>query len=173
MSIFLYKPVSTDGVLINKLVASCPPLDTNSAYCNLLQASHFSDTCVVAKNQDQEAVGFVSGYRLPSDPSIYFLWQVGIREDARGIGLAQQMIEHILARPEQASIRYLTTTITKDNAPSRKMFSAWAEKFAFGLEESEMFDKQEHFHAEHESEYLIKIGPMAASLINNSIVESK
>lgn len=173
MSIHLSQPQSTDGALINQLVASCPPLDTNSAYCNLLQTTHFSDSCVIAKNQNGEAVGFVSGYRLPSNPSIYFLWQVGIREDARGLGLAQKMIEHILIRPAQAGVQYLTTTITQDNLASRKMFAAWASKSGFDLEEEAMFDKEKHFLGQHESEFLIKIGPMALSSIKKDIEESK
>lgn len=165
MNIKLSAPVSTDGVLMHQLVQQCPPLDENSTYCNLLQAAHFSDSCVIAKNERGEAVGFVSGYRLPTDDTAYFLWQVAILEEARGTGLAQKMIDHILARPEQKSVNRLLTTITADNTASRKMFSTWAASKNAGLHEEVFFDKQQHFHGEHESEFMVMIAP----LINNDL----
>lgn len=41
-------PTLEDGPGIHALVAQCPPLDTNSRYCNLLQCHHFADTSIVA-----------------------------------------------------------------------------------------------------------------------------
>ena len=52
------KPEISNSNQVNALIESCPPLDTNSAYCNFLQASHFSDTCVLAE-KDGEIAGFV------------------------------------------------------------------------------------------------------------------
>ena len=34
-----------------ELISACPPLDTNSAYANLLQCTHFADTCVIAERE--------------------------------------------------------------------------------------------------------------------------
>src|SRR3546814_13244218 len=62
-------PKAEDGAAISKLIAACPPLDRNSAYCNLLQCSHFADTCIVAE-RDGYIAGWISGYRPPSEPEI-------------------------------------------------------------------------------------------------------
>src|SRR3546814_3090873 len=39
----LRMPRTEDGPAISRLVGDCPPLDVNSAYCNLLQCTHFAD----------------------------------------------------------------------------------------------------------------------------------
>ena len=52
------KPVATDGPVISGLIAACPPLDPNSAYCNLLQCTDFADSCIIAE-RGGEVVGWV------------------------------------------------------------------------------------------------------------------
>ena len=42
-------------------------------------------------------LGFVKGYRPPTDPSVIFVWQVGVDDAARGKGIAGKMI-HTLAK---------------------------------------------------------------------------
>ena len=65
------KPKAVDGAAVNELIAECKPLDENSVYCNLLQCSHFADTCVIAELDGQPA-GFVSGYIVPENPERLF-----------------------------------------------------------------------------------------------------
>src|SRR3546814_7919148 len=82
-------PKAEDGAAISKLIAACPPLDRNSAYCNLLQCSHFADTCIVAE-RDGYIAGWISGYRPPSEPDRFFIWQVAVSETARGAGRSEE-----------------------------------------------------------------------------------
>ena len=156
----LSSPTSEDGMAVNKLVSACPPLDGNSVYCNLLQAGHFSDTCVAAK-QANELVGFVSGYRLPATPSTLFVWQVAVGSQARGQGLAKSMLMALLSRPSCAKVSHIETTITQSNQASWALFRALAKHLDAPLEETLMFDKQRHFQGLHDSEYLVRIGPIA------------
>ena len=65
----LRKPDTTDGADIWALVKACKPLDENSMYCNLVQADHFRDTCVVAE-MDGEIVGWISGHMIPARPAL-------------------------------------------------------------------------------------------------------
>src|SRR3546814_9922998 len=51
-------PVAEDAQAIHDLIAACPPLDTNSLYCNLLQCTHFAETCVLAE-RDGEISGWI------------------------------------------------------------------------------------------------------------------
>jgi L-2,4-diaminobutyric acid acetyltransferase len=85
--VLLRKPDATDGIRVADLVAICPPLNRNSLYCNLLQCTDFSDTCILAE-KNGKAVGWISGYRPPNEPATLFIWQVAVHERARGLGLA-------------------------------------------------------------------------------------
>ncbi|SDJ94883.1 diaminobutyrate acetyltransferase [Microbulbifer yueqingensis] len=154
----LRRPVSEDGADVHRLIKRCPPLDENSVYCNLLQASHFADTSVAAE-VDGELAGFVSGYLIPSRPDTLFIWQVAVAEEGRGQGLAGRMIREILARPACAEVRYLETTITPDNEASWALFRGLARKLGTECNESIMFDRERHFKGQHDSEMLLRIGP--------------
>lgn len=155
-------PRSEDGPAISSLIAACPPLDTNSAYCNLLQSSHFADTCVVVE-QDGEIVGWISGYRLPAEPDVFFVWQVAVGEKARGLGLGRRMIEHLLARPSARGVKTLHTTITDDNAASWGLFGSFARRRGAELKKTPFFTRDTHFAGAHDTEFLAEIGPLDAS----------
>ena len=157
--IMFTKPSAVDGMAVNQLVASCPPLDTNSVYCNLLQASHFSDTSVAARFESGEMIGFVSGYVVPKQLDTLFVWQVAVSEKARGQGLAKRMVSSLLERSSCSGVRYLETSITASNEGSWALFRRLADQLDAPLEESVMFDKQDHFKGRHDTEYLVRIGP--------------
>ncbi|WP_417221890.1 diaminobutyrate acetyltransferase [Amphritea sp.] len=158
-SVILRKPGAADGDSVNTLISHIPELDSNSCYCNLLQCSHFSDTSVLAESKG-EVVGFVSGYQQPKDPSVLFIWQVAIAPKARGIGLASNMLQALLARKTSVSVTHLETTITADNSASWALFNRLADDCGAPLERSLMFDRSDHFNDKHDSEFLARIGPL-------------
>jgi L-2,4-diaminobutyric acid acetyltransferase len=155
------KPSAIDGMAVHQLVASCPPLDTNSVYCNLLQASHFNETSVAASFDSGELVGFVSGYILPNKVDTLFVWQVAVSEKARGQGLAKKMVSSLLERSSCSGVRYIETSITASNQGSWALFRSLADQLDAPLEESVMFDKQIHFNGLHDTEQLVTIGPIS------------
>jgi L-2,4-diaminobutyric acid acetyltransferase len=161
----LQAPTAEDGMSVYELVQNCPPLDTNSAYCNLLQCSHFSDTSVAAvlhgENEEDQLVGFISGYILPGKPDTLFVWQVAVSDKARGQGLASQMIAHILQRSNCAQVQFIETTITESNGASWALFERAAKSLNAELNRSVMFEKQQHFKGEHDTEMLVRIGPFS------------
>lgn len=158
LAIELQIPTAEDGMSVYELVQACPPLDTNSAYCNLLQCSHFADTSVAAVLEGQ-LVGFISGYILPGKPDTLFIWQVAVSDKARGQGLASKMIQHILQRANCQQVQFIETTITESNAASWALFEGAAKKLDAQLTRSVMFDQQQHFKGQHDSEWLVRIGP--------------
>lgn len=158
-AVFFRAPKTTDGPELNELVKRCTPLDTNSVYCNLLQASHFSTTGVAAE-YDGRLMGFVSGYLVPerNEPT-WFVWQVAVDSQLRGQGIAKRMLQHKLAQlPE---VRYLETTITRDNQASWRLFERLAKDLNAPLHSELWFERQVHFHDRHDSEYLVRIGPLS------------
>lgn len=157
----LRSPTREDGERVWKLIADCPPLDQNSLYCNLLQCTHFSDTCVLAEKEG-EAVGWVSGYRPPNEPETLFVWQVAVHEKARGEGLARSMIEEILSRPALRGVERIKTTITPDNKASWALFHSLAKALKAPLVSEEWLLRDKHFGGRHETEHLVTIGPFGA-----------
>lgn len=155
-------PDGSDGPAISALIAACPPLDGNSAYCNLLQCTDFADTCMVAEEGDQ-LVGWVSAYRPPACPDCLFVWQVAVAARARGQGLAQRLIRALLARPVAQGVCFITATITKDNRASWALFTGLAQALNADLERAVRFDRNTHFAGKHATEWQVRIGPLSAA----------
>ena len=130
-------------------------LDVNSRYAYVLWCRDFSDTSTVAR-LDGEVVGFVTGYRRPSEPSTLFVWQVGVDAAARGRGVATAMLDGLVAR---VGCTYLETTITADNTASAALFSAFAERHRAAVERAELFGR-DVLGDSHEPELLHRIGPL-------------
>jgi L-2,4-diaminobutyric acid acetyltransferase len=151
----LRKPTAEDGAEIWQLVRDCAPLDENSMYCNLIQADHFSDTCVVAE-VDGQIVGWVSGHMIPGEDA-FFVWQVAVSAAARGMGLGSKMLTHLVARPECNGARELKTTITKSNKASWALFSSFARKLGGDLTDEPHFEKDRHFDGEAATEHMVTI----------------
>lgn len=152
----LRKPTAKDGAEIWKLVARSAPLDENSMYCNLLQADHFRDTCVLAE-LDGRAVGWVSGYVMPNDPGTLFVWQVAVADEARGMGLGLLMLEHLRGRLAGEGVTRLQTTITADNEASWALFRKFARLHGTNLGVQAYYTQALHFNERHRTEHLVTI----------------
>jgi L-2,4-diaminobutyric acid acetyltransferase len=152
-------PVATDGGRVHELVSRCPPLDVNSTYCNLLQCTHFATTSVVAES-DGNLVGFVSGYLLPDEPTTIFVWQVAVAPERRSQGLALAMLNNLLERDICRGVTALETSITRANQPSWRSFRALARALGADIATEPWLSRVEHFSSRHESEYLVRIGPI-------------
>jgi L-2,4-diaminobutyric acid acetyltransferase len=151
----LRKPDSTDGAAIWRLVRECKPLDENSIYCNLVQAEHFRDTCVLAE-LDGEIVGWISGHLVPSEDTL-FVWQVAVSAKARGSGLGRQMLTHLIERPECRDATHLKTTITRDNDASWGLFRSFARDIGGRLTDAPHYTRERHFEGRHATEHLVSI----------------
>lgn len=151
----LRKPTSEDGSAIWDLVRSCKPLDENSMYCNIVQAEHFSDTCVVAELEG-DIVGWISGHMIPNEDAL-FVWQVAVSPKARGLGLGRRMLEHLIGREACAEANQLNTTITKDNEASWALFRSFAKHVGGDLSDEAHYKREEHFDGKHATEHMVTI----------------
>lgn len=154
----LRKPRPSDGPKIWRLIDSTPSLDKNSLYCNLLQCSHFAETCAAAE-LDGSVVGWLSGYVPPERRDTLFVWQVCVDEKARGQGVATRLIAEVLARNSLSHVRYLECTITETNDASWALFGSIARAMGAQTRKSELFSQEAHFDGTHESELALTIGP--------------
>ncbi len=160
--ISLRTPTPEDGAPIHNLIRKSAFLDDNSLYCYLVICTHFADTSVVATMGD-DVVGVVTGYIPPRQPETLFVWQVAVDTLAQKRGLAGTMLRYIVAGNADKGVRYLETTVTRDNQASRAMFNSLAKKLGCEMEESLMFDRKRHFLNLHDSEYKLCLGPFDAS----------
>lgn len=155
---YIRHPGGQDAAEIHELIHRCKPLDENSLYCNLLQTTHFADTCALVEC-DGKIVAFVSGYRPPRLDHVLFIWQVAVDPDYRGKSLGKRLMKFLLSKPEMEDVRFLHTTITKSNGASKGLFDSLVKDLGCRHGMTPMFDRQLHFHDEHESEHLMHIGP--------------
>lgn len=151
-----------DGAAVWTLVRDSGVLDVNSPYAYLLMGSHFAGTSVVAEMAG-EVVGFIFGYVPPDDPEAVFVWQVGVDDNARGRGLASRLLDALVELPACEGVRYLTSTVTPTNEPSRRLFRSFGRRHEAEVKVSEFFraDQFPGDEGEHEPEELFRIGPIA------------
>jgi L-2,4-diaminobutyric acid acetyltransferase len=152
-------PGLRDGVRVHDLIRDCPPLDPNSLYCNLLQCTHFAETCAIAVDpeDDERVLGWLSAYRPPSEPEMLFVWQVAVAPAARRTGLAHEMLDAILSRPACRGVECVGASVTADNVASLGFFEAFARRHGSSLRRALWLDAGEAFDSRHESEWSIRI----------------
>ena len=151
-------PRAEDGPVVWKMIERSGRLDGNSLYCNLLQCSHFSRTCVLAEMGDEPA-GWMSAYLPPAQPGTLFVWQICTTPKARGQGLARRMILDALARPECRGVRRIECTITAGNAASWALFQSVARALDAPLASAPHFNRDIHLDGRHDSELRVTVGP--------------
>jgi L-2,4-diaminobutyric acid acetyltransferase len=156
----LRKPDATDGAAIWELVKDCKPLDENSMYCNLVQAEHFRDTCIVAE-LDGDIVGWISGHMIP-DQDALFVWQVAVSSKARGLGLGKKMLLDLIERDACDGATHLRTTITRDNDASWGLFRGFARSIGGTLTDTPHYTRDTHFEGRHDTEHMVSITLPAA-----------
>jgi L-2,4-diaminobutyric acid acetyltransferase len=157
----LAAPTPADAADLWRTARDSGSLDLNSPYAYLLVATDWADTSVVA-HDDEGLVGFVAGYRPPTDPDHAFVWQVAVAGRARGRGVARHLLQGMLARPGNLDARFLTATVTPSNAASLALFGGLARSLQVPCERRERFPAA-LFPAElgtHEPELELRIGPL-------------
>jgi L-2,4-diaminobutyric acid acetyltransferase len=159
-------PTDRDGRPVHALISRCPPLDVNSCYANLLQCSHFSGTSILAETEDGGLAAFISGYLLQKDPDTLFIWQIAVDPVHRGQGIALSLLETLLDRTVPTGVRYLETTISPENGPSRNLFQKLFSQRKAPFSTRLLFDRETHFGGGHDDEVLFRGGPFLPSAQN-------
>ncbi|MEY8043212.1 diaminobutyrate acetyltransferase [Saccharopolyspora cebuensis] len=152
-------PVVADGPALYRITRDSAVLDVNSSYAYLLWCRDFAHTSAVART-DGGVVGFVTGYLRPDAPDTLVVWQIAVDASQRGGGVAGKLLDALVDRVLDRGVRYLETTITPDNEPSIKLFTAFARRQGADVERSELF-AAELFPDAHLGEDLYRIGPFA------------
>jgi L-2,4-diaminobutyric acid acetyltransferase len=160
LTYFIDMPTVDDALQIHQLIQASPPLDLNSEYAYLLQASHFSATCRVARltEHPSQIAAYVSGYALPGQPDILFIWQVAVSPTHRGQGLAIALLENLVYNQEQPLFRALQTTISPDNVASIALFTRLAKRTKSDINKQIFFSTALFGSSDHAAEDLYTVG---------------
>lgn len=158
---------TNDAPGIWRLVTESGVLDCNSVYAYGLLCRDFGDTCLVAcriredgGRQREEILGFVTAYRLPRDPGVLFVWQIGVAATAKKQGLGRRLLEALVERCSASTLEAIEATIAPSNVASRKLFESLARRLQAPLVDCEGFDAALFPEPSHESEPRIRIGPL-------------
>ena len=145
------------------LVANRPYVGLNSRYTYFLLAEHFSDTCVVAE-ENNKIIAFSSGYVPPDRRDTFFNWEVVVHKDYRGNGLQKRMLLHQIRITEA---KYFEGTVNPSNGASKRNFCELAQLLNTKCEENVLFSEEDFENDGHEAEILYRIGPISQIEVKN------
>ncbi|WP_281242980.1 diaminobutyrate acetyltransferase [Thalassobacillus cyri] len=151
------EPNLDDGKAMWELVDNSS-LDQNSAYKYLMMSEFFSDTCVIAK-EDEKLVGFVTAFIPPEHPDVVFVWQIGVDSSQRGKGVASKLLNELVSREACREVRYLEATVTPSNEASQSLFRRLARDHDTECKVTERFTEEMFPGDDHEEELNFRIGP--------------
>lgn len=155
-------PCARDGLAIWRAVQAAGTLDVNSAYFYLIFSTDFSQTCLVALDDDQIA-GLVIGYQPPGATDTAFCWQIGVLPDWQGLGLGKRLLAQWLALPANRHVRWLTATVAEDNSASERLFRGFARTLGAPCEVKPHFT-EDLLAPGHAPEPMYRIGPFDLSV---------
>ncbi|MGC4932550.1 diaminobutyrate acetyltransferase [Gordonia sp. DT30] len=150
-------PKVADGTRLWEIARDSQVLDVNSSYAYVLWCRDFADTSIVAE-VDGLPVGFVTGYRRPSDPSTLMVWQVAVDDTYRGHRIAGTMLHRLFDRVSGRGAVAMHTTISPDNVASQRLFASVAAARGLGFERRDLFAADD-FPDAHEPEDLYLLEP--------------
>ncbi len=149
-----------DGGDLWELVQATGQLELNTSYCYLMMSKLFSQTCLVAENEGR-LVGFVMAFQPPEQSDTLFVWQVGVHPSHRGRGLATRLLDALFEmNPDH---NYLEASVTPSNQASLGLFRGYAKRRRVRCEEG-TFLPSHCFPKKHETELLLRVGPLAPKL---------
>jgi L-2,4-diaminobutyric acid acetyltransferase len=155
------RPTVADGAALWRIARDSKTLDLNSSYSYLLWCRDFAATTAVARDEQGEPVGFLTGYVRPDRPRTLLVWQVAVDEAYRGRGLAASLLDGLVARTvAEHAVTTVETTITPGNTASERLFTSFAERHGARLEREVLFDADLFPDGPHDPEVLYRIGPL-------------
>ncbi|WP_330350185.1 diaminobutyrate acetyltransferase [Streptomyces sp. NBC_00582] len=156
------RPSVTDGAVLWRIAKESGSLDLNSSYSYLLWCRDFAGTSAVARTDDGEPVGFVTGYVRPADPRTLLVWQVAVDAAYRGRGLAAALLDGLTARlAAERPITAVETTITPGNTASERLFTSYAARHGARVSRRVLFGTGLFPDGPHDPEVLYRIGPLS------------
>jgi L-2,4-diaminobutyric acid acetyltransferase len=153
------RPRLSDGDAVWELVRRAESLEPGGRQLLLPLLQRFPDTCLVAE-VERRLVGFVGGYRPPTNHLSLFVWQVDVEPALQRQGLGTALLHSLIQCPGCAGVEYLEATVGSSNVAATRLFERLARDLDTTCERipdssSNLVESMQHKH-----EDLLRIGPI-------------
>jgi len=101
---------------ISRMVNATPHLDNNSDYLYALMCTRFAQNSAVAV-QGNEVIAFLTGFRCPTSPETYFLWQTATKPRHGVPNLGINLIHYAAMNEIAKGARAIEASVDAENAP--------------------------------------------------------
>jgi L-2,4-diaminobutyric acid acetyltransferase len=126
---------------ISRLVRETPKLDDNSEYIYALWCAYFARNSAVAVNGD-EVLAFVTGFRSPASPEVYFLWQTAAKSRHGIPNLGVDLIQYAAEREIATGARIVEASVDAKNKPMTILMKTLCKRLGGDLETEVLFDSE-------------------------------
>lgn len=109
------------------LVKATGTLDVHTPYTYWVLLNLHSELMLVCEREGQIA-GFVAGLAPFREPDEALVWQIGVWPHLQRLGVGAQLLRAFTTSALSQGFRVLCATIAPGNQPSRKFFSAFADR---------------------------------------------
>lgn len=152
-------PQLGDGGAIWELVRGAELLSSGGQHVAPVLAGHFADTSLVAEAEGR-VVGFVGGYRPPTNRPSLFVWQIDVAPAFRGKGLGSALLHALVRCPGCEGIEYIEATVSSSNRACRQLFEGFARDVGTACEVTAEYASGLTASTSNEREDLFVIGPI-------------
>ena len=148
-------PLLSDAQGMERMASECGELDVHNRYAYLLCCSLFKKTSRLAVKRGEPA-GFLTALRVPEYPERLFVWQIGVRPDFRGQGVARALLNHVVLQSGPPRLQRLEATVAPSNLASMRLFEKFAASQDTALQRCPFFAAS-LFPDDHEGEDRISL----------------
>jgi L-2,4-diaminobutyric acid acetyltransferase len=120
---------------------------------------HFADTSLVAEVEGR-LVGFVGGYRAPTNRPSLLIWQIDVEPALHRQGLGTALLHALVQRPGCAGVEYLEATVGASNLAAKRLFEGFARDLDATCELIADSSSNLLESMQHKREDLLRIGPI-------------
>jgi L-2,4-diaminobutyric acid acetyltransferase len=120
---------------------------------------HFADTSLVAEVEGR-LVGFIGGYRPPTNLPSLFIWQIDVEPALHRRGLGTALLHALIQCPGCAGVEYLEATVDSSNQAAKRLFEGFARDLDASCELIADSSSSLLESMQHKGEDLLRIGPI-------------
>lgn len=150
---------------ISSMVKQHDQLDDNSEYIYAIWCTYFAPNTAVALDGN-EVLAFITGFRPPSDPQTFFLWQTCAKPRHGIPNLGVDLIQYAAEREIGRGARTIEASVAVDNKPIKLLMKTLCRRLGGKLETGVLFasDTLSRDGDEHHEEVLYRIELDAAAV---------
>jgi len=153
------RPRPSDGNAVWQLVRQAQSSELGGRHVLRALVQHFADTSLVAEVEGK-LVGFVGGYRPPTNLSSMSIWQIDVETSLHRQGLGTALLHALIQCPGCAGVEYLEATVGSSNLAAKRLFEGFAGDLNATCELIADSSPRLLESIAHEREDLFRIGPI-------------